>query len=504
MPLRFAEGEETDASGRPVGDESAALLDLGHRCMPDGSEFNVARLHRIFSIQMAVADEAAKRTIRCMLDEHVVFVLRNTFFDPSEPGAESDPQRLVHGRSSVLKYLTTEGFGVFGGKRTQTAAAKSRNEQAEGVAFAQPVALTAAGDTRTLLSAGDRSACGSAKDRLRIGLQLTFDQWGLVTRVLHVLNPQETHYEWTSYFHTGNFASVRRLLDDAVVFYSVIHHPLKNGGKGVRQRHADSLAPPPRRLALLHTRAPRSPPPRSPPPGTPLPHARHPLPHARHRHAHHPHARRRQECTARAFRGAKDVFDQFEFEIARTKGHISVISPDVTGQALERLMRHWTDVGSRSAARSARSAASDATAAPQGSPSRRSALKGDVCPIEEAMEACVSWTRGGESRSGSTLCFGGRWLPVGVAARDYGVEDSEEGLTVCVRETIGWVHDGRGGGSGGGGGKDGGKSQRRARMLCREIFCHKKPGELHLDPPPAPGFNAAWRMAEKRRGKDPK
>ena len=39
------------------------------------------RLGRIFALQSAVADEASRRTLYWMVDEHVEFELRNTYFE---------------------------------------------------------------------------------------------------------------------------------------------------------------------------------------------------------------------------------------------------------------------------------------------------------------------------------------------------------------------------------------------------------------------------------------
>ena len=36
--------------------------------------------------------------------------------------------------------------------------------------------------------------------------------------------PLETHFEWASCFHTANFASVRRQIDDDATFYCIVHH----------------------------------------------------------------------------------------------------------------------------------------------------------------------------------------------------------------------------------------------------------------------------------------
>eukprot|EP00966_Prymnesium_polylepis_P243185 5623846-Prymnesium_polylepis.1 len=36
------------------------------------------------------------------------------------------------------------------------------------------------------LSAGDRAACGSSAAKERVGEQLSFDQWGRITKILRV------------------------------------------------------------------------------------------------------------------------------------------------------------------------------------------------------------------------------------------------------------------------------------------------------------------------------
>ena len=155
---------------------------------------------------------------------------------------------LIHGRSKVLHYLCNEGFRALGG-----VAKKEGGVKEGGATFAQPCELTREGDTRLLLCAGDRAACGSALERFRMGEQLSFDQWGRnrrrkwnlrpsnfrsgpparrvtlppctgVTSILRVQQPLETHYEWASCFHTANFASIRRQIDDDATFYCIVHH----------------------------------------------------------------------------------------------------------------------------------------------------------------------------------------------------------------------------------------------------------------------------------------
>ena len=75
LPIRFAEDEEQvrGAADVPLApgalDWGKRLLDIGQRLAPDGSQFNVIRLHRVFAMQSSAADRAGQMTIEKMLDE---------------------------------------------------------------------------------------------------------------------------------------------------------------------------------------------------------------------------------------------------------------------------------------------------------------------------------------------------------------------------------------------------------------------------------------------------
>ncbi|KAL1528597.1 hypothetical protein AB1Y20_009937 [Prymnesium parvum] len=67
LSLRFAEGEEFIGGHGLVGSfgrASRGLLDAGQRLSPDGSEYNVIRLHRLMALQSAEADEQVHLVIQ--------------------------------------------------------------------------------------------------------------------------------------------------------------------------------------------------------------------------------------------------------------------------------------------------------------------------------------------------------------------------------------------------------------------------------------------------------
>ena len=72
LPLKYAEGEEHLRGGgggngstlMGIHGAGVTLLDAGQRLRPDGSEFNVLRLHRIFTMQSSAADKARELSRR--------------------------------------------------------------------------------------------------------------------------------------------------------------------------------------------------------------------------------------------------------------------------------------------------------------------------------------------------------------------------------------------------------------------------------------------------------
>jgi hypothetical protein len=189
------------------------LLDAGQRLAPDGSQYNVLRLHRVWAMQSAAADRGARLTLERMLDEFVSLTLRSAFFEAvtkpaggkgggkggggkgggksgGSTGEDDDGGEVVlRGRSVVLRYLLEKGFA-------QLARLGPDGKVREGGGqFVQPVMLTADGQTRIVINAGPREACGSSADRMRVGEQIGWSPWGRVLSIVRVEKPLPTHYE---------------------------------------------------------------------------------------------------------------------------------------------------------------------------------------------------------------------------------------------------------------------------------------------------------------------
>ena len=222
LPVKFAEGEEqvrgaadlANAAGLPY---SRQLLDIGQRLAPDGSQFNVIRLHRVFNMQSSAADRAGHMTLEKMLDEFATLIVRSAFFEKLGGGEDGENEFILRGKAEVLKYLINDGFsqlkvGGFNGKQKNA-----------GCGFVQPHIMLPDGQTRVVFGAGDRSTCGSSGDRMRMGEQIKWSPWGTVLGILRVEKPLETHFEWVSYFQEMNFAGVKKLLDKECVYYMIMH-----------------------------------------------------------------------------------------------------------------------------------------------------------------------------------------------------------------------------------------------------------------------------------------
>ena len=217
LPLRYAEGEELLRAGRGANVSQAArsLLDAGQRLRPDGSEYNVIRLHRIWAMQSAAADAAAELTLEKLMDEHVTLTLRSCFFNQT-----SEDEPVIKGKAEVMRYLINDGFSQLGVGGT----IEAPKPKGEGCTFVQPVTLTPDGDTRCTFGAGFKDASGSSKDRLRIGEQIKWGPWGVVLSLVRVSDPLPTHYEWAMRNHGGNFAGIKQMLHPGVVYYAITHH----------------------------------------------------------------------------------------------------------------------------------------------------------------------------------------------------------------------------------------------------------------------------------------
>ena len=213
LPLRYAEGEEV-RHGAAVNQSINALLDAGQRLRPDGSEFNVIRLHRIWCMQSSAADAAATLTLEKMMDEHVTLTLRSCFFNQT-----AEDEVVIRGKREVMRYLTNDGFSTLG----TTGTPEAPKAKGEGCTFVQPCSVTGEGDTRVVFGAGGKDACGSAKDRFRLGEQIKWGPWGVALAIVRVADPLPTHYEMIYRHHAGNFAAVKKSLDKGVVYYCLVH-----------------------------------------------------------------------------------------------------------------------------------------------------------------------------------------------------------------------------------------------------------------------------------------
>jgi len=247
LPLRFSEGEERTAPQRmedlqdtvselsavqknwdsvsslrsPCGPAVAALglLDAGQRLRPDGSQFNVVRLHRIWCMQNSAADKASCLTMERMLDEFVTLTIRSAFFDKISATADDVGDEFVlRGKSDVFRFLINDGFAALKAKGVDG------KKKVEGCQFVQPAMLTADGETRVIFGAGTRDTCGSLAERFRMGEQIVWGPWGNILSILRVEKPLDTHYEFSTFFSIANYAAVRKALDANVVYYCVLHH----------------------------------------------------------------------------------------------------------------------------------------------------------------------------------------------------------------------------------------------------------------------------------------
>ena len=216
LPLKYGGGEELlSGKGGKIPQAASGLLDAGQRLRPDGSEYNVIRLHRIFTMQSAAADAAAELTLDKMMDEHVTLTLRSCFFNQV-----SADEPVIKGKAEVMRYLTNDGFSTLGVGGTPEAP----KPKGEGCTFVQPCAITPDGDTRVIFGAGGKEATGSTKDRLRMGELIKWGPWGVALSIVRVFDPLPTHYEWVMRNNGGNFAGVRAMLAPSCKYYTIIHH----------------------------------------------------------------------------------------------------------------------------------------------------------------------------------------------------------------------------------------------------------------------------------------
>ena len=109
LPVKFAEGEEqvrgaadlANAAGLPY---SRQLLDIGQRLAPDGSQFNVIRLHRVFNMQSSAADRAGHMTLEKMLDEFATLIVRSAFFEKLGGGEDGENEFILRGKAEAVSY----------------------------------------------------------------------------------------------------------------------------------------------------------------------------------------------------------------------------------------------------------------------------------------------------------------------------------------------------------------------------------------------------------------
>jgi hypothetical protein len=257
LPLRYGEGEELLRAGgvARLSQAARALLDQGQRLRPDGSEYNVLRLHRIWCMQSAAADLAAELTLEKMMDEHVTLTLRACFFNQTDPD-----ETVIKGKAEVMRYLINDGFSTLGVGGTPEAP----KPKGEGCTFVQPCTLTPSGDTRVVFSAGGKDATGSTKDRLRVGELITWGPWGVALSIVRVLDPLPTHYEWVMRQHYSNYAGVRAMLHPGCTYYLITHHSapahaqtptfsarVMLGAKGVFQRLDNEMSRMGGRVAII-------------------------------------------------------------------------------------------------------------------------------------------------------------------------------------------------------------------------------------------------------------
>merc|ERR1719181_1245768 len=60
-------------------------------------------------------------------------------------------------------------------------------------------------------------------ERLRVGEQIAWNEWGQIVSIVRMRMPRETHFEILSCFQTGAYASIKRQLDTNVMYYEVVH-----------------------------------------------------------------------------------------------------------------------------------------------------------------------------------------------------------------------------------------------------------------------------------------
>ena len=76
------------------------LLDIGQRLAPDGSQFNVIRLHRIFSMQSTAADRAGKLAFAATRSSN--------FLRPKRKFAELADEAKAAGAAALLLHAPTQ------------------------------------------------------------------------------------------------------------------------------------------------------------------------------------------------------------------------------------------------------------------------------------------------------------------------------------------------------------------------------------------------------------
>ena len=214
-------------SGMPaVAAAGLGLLDAGQRLRPDGSQMNVLRLHRIWTMQNSAADKAARLTMERMLDEFVTLTVRSAFF---ETVAGMVDQFELKGRSDVFQQLIgVKGFGELKAK------GPNGTKAVEGLQYVQPAMLTDDGQTRVVFGAGTRETCGSLSEHFRMGEQITWSPWGTILSILRVEKPLDTHFEFLSFFNVNNYAAVKKMLASSVVYYELFNQSAPEGKQSKR------------------------------------------------------------------------------------------------------------------------------------------------------------------------------------------------------------------------------------------------------------------------------
>jgi hypothetical protein len=214
-------------SGMPaVAAAGLGLLDAGQRLRPDGSQMNVLRLHRIWTMQNSAADKASCLTMERMLDEFVTLTVRSAFF---ETVAGIVDQFELKGRSDVFQQLIgVKGFGEL------KARGPEGKKAIEGLQYVQPAMLTDDGQTRVVFGAGTRETCGSLSEHFRMGEQITWSPWGTILSILRVEKPLDTHFEFLAFFNVNNYAAVKKMLASTVVYYELFNQSAPEGKQSKR------------------------------------------------------------------------------------------------------------------------------------------------------------------------------------------------------------------------------------------------------------------------------